>query len=631
MILALPAQFASLRARLAYLVEGAFRGERETTPFLRGVYVASGTQDGTPFDRVLKTMASTYGTGHAATRSGKGRAYFLNRLLGEVIIPEAGMVRPASLIRRRRRMGFVAGLAALGLAAAAMLGLWGHAFARNKALQSGLLAGAQTVSEQIRNAGLDLAEVRDSDPDLEQALPVLDRLRDLPGGYGDQARGSVPWSMRLGLFQSGHAETARQAYLEGLQRILLPRLLLRAEQAMREQQQAPAALYAPLKAYLMLGGYGPLDRGAVRAFVTEDWRANALPGADRADLRARLASHLDALLADPDLGRVWPGRRAPLDGALVASSRSALQSLSLADRAYAVLRQRAAALGRPDWSAARILASGDRQAFRNGDAVLAVSIPWFFTREGYVLSYRPGLRDVQAELDRDLWVLGPDAAKQSIRDQIPQMRSAVAQAYARDYSAAWDAMIATPQPADYFQDAAALGAISRSPSPLKVLLLEAVHNTQLGGDSAGSARDQIDAGQTIDEHFRPLAAFTGSGAVDAPIDAFLKAVRQAAVANAASHVPGASLSGGGVQGQFATALGELSTAGVVAPPQLSAFVTAATRSGQGPRPAPRNPRLSRTIAARSSRPACRRARAAIPLSRMHRSMRRLRICSGSSA
>jgi type VI secretion system protein ImpL len=580
MILALPAQFVALRAPLAYLLDGAFRGERETTPFLRGVYCASGTQGGTPFDRVLQPMATPHGGMHPPPREGKGRPYFLNRLLGEVVIPEAGMVRPARHLRQRRRMGLIAGLAALGLGAVAMLGLWGHAFARNKALQSDLLADAETVSGQIHDAGLDLAEVRDSDPDLEQALPVLDRLRDLPGGYAEQARGAIPWSMRLGLFQTAHAETARQAYLEALQRILLPRLLLRAEQAMREQQQAPAALYAPLKAYLMLGGYGPLDRGALRAFVTEDWRMNALPGADRADLRARLVLHLDALLADPDLGRVWPGRRAPLDGALIASSRNALQSLSLADRAYAVLRQRAAAMGRPDWTASRILASGDRQAFRNGDAVLSAAIPWFFTREGYAMAYRPGLRDVQADLDRDLWVLGPDAAKQSIRDQIQQMRSAVAQAYARDYSAAWDAMIATPRPADYFQDAAALGAISRSPSPLKVLLLEAVRNTQLGGDG-GPARDQIDAGQAIQEHFRALAAFAGSGAADAPIDTLLKAVRQAAVANAASHVPGAALSGGAVQGQFATALGELSTAGVVAPPQLSAFVAEATRSGAG--------------------------------------------------
>ena len=68
----------------------------------------------------------------------------------------------------------------------------------------------------------------------------------------------------------------------------------------------------------MLGGQGPLDAKAVRAWVTEDWAAVSLAGADRADIRRQLAAHLDAMLADPDLGRVWPNRRAPLDGALIA-------------------------------------------------------------------------------------------------------------------------------------------------------------------------------------------------------------------------------------------------------------------------------------------------------------------------
>jgi type VI secretion system protein ImpL len=42
-----------------------------------------------------------------------------------------------------------------------------------------------------------------------------------------------------------------------------------------------------------------------------------------------------------------------------------------------------------------------------------------------------------------------------------------------------------------------------------------------------------------------------------------------------------TLDGGAVQGQLATALGDLSTAGVVAPPQLQPFVAQATRRGQG--------------------------------------------------
>ncbi|MGK6324455.1 type VI secretion system membrane subunit TssM [Sphingomonas sp. DT-51] len=583
LILAFPAQVTALRTRLAYLVEGAFRQDRETSPTLRGFYLGSGTQSGTPFDGVVSAMASVYDAPHPLVRPGQGRAYFLNRLLTEVIFPEAGMVRPSAAVRWRWRSAMVGATAAIGAVTLVTTGLWANAFVNNRRLQDALLVAARSASEEARRAGIDLVEVRESDPDLEQALPILNRLRALPRGFSDQAAGSPPWTMRLGLFQSGHADTARHAYLEMLQRVMLPRLLLHAEQAMREQQQ-PAALYAPLKAYLMLGGMGPLDRGAVRAWVLDDWRTVSLAGSDRADVRTQLARHLDAMLADPDLGRVWQGRRAPLDGTLIASTRLALQRLPLADRAYAVLRQRAAAAGRPDWRADGVLASGDRQAFRNGDAVLAATIPWFFTHAGYAQAYRPGLRDVQAELDRDLWVLGPDAAKRSIRDQLPAMRGAVAAEYARDYIAAWDAMLKTPQPADYFQNTAALGAITRTPSPLKVLLLETARNTWLGNDGGRAAAGQIDAGGEIAAHFRPIVEFGGRDAgSEAPIDSLLKAIRQAAVANSASRVPGAALSGGGgaVQAQLATAIGELSTAGVTAPPQLKSFVDQATRSGAG--------------------------------------------------
>lgn len=582
MILGFPAQVVSLRARLAYFVDGAFRSDREGAGMPRGFYLASGTQIGTPFDGVLSAMASVYDAPHPPVRPGQGRAYFLNRLLTEVVFPEAGMVRATAAARRHRRVALVGTMAAIGLVSLAISGLWVSAFARNKDLQNGLLAGAQSAGEEGRRAGIDLVEVREGDPDLEQALPMLNRLRSLPRGFADQMQGGPAWSMRLGLFQSGHAETGRQAYLQAVQRILLPRILLRAEQAMREQQQQPGQLYAPLKAYLMLGGYGPLDRQAVRAWVMEDWHSFSVSGPDRADVRAQLARHLDAMLGDPNLGRVWPNRRAPLDRALIASTRTSLQSLSLADRAYAVLRQRASAAGRPDWRADAVLASGDRQAFRNGDTVLGATIPWSFTREGYAQAFRPGLRHVQAELDRDLWVLGPDATKRSIRDQLPQLRSAVATNYARDYIAAWDAMLAALQPADYFQNTAALGAITRSPSPLKVLLLETRRNTALGSDGGAPAAGQVDAGHAIEAHFKPIAEFAGkeSGS-DGPVDALLKALRQAAVANSASRVPGAALSGGAVQAQFATALGELSTAGVIAPPQLKAFVEQATRSGAG--------------------------------------------------
>jgi len=582
LILAFPAQLLSLRARIHRFVEGACFVEREPPHLLRGFYFASGVQQGAPLDRVLSAMATVYDDQPtAASADAGGRAFFLNRLLTEVVFPEAGMVRAEPAIIRLRRMTAGAAIGAMALLGLLMIGLWSGSFARNKTFQGALLAAGQRATAQGQAEGIDLAEVRDSDPDLEQALPLLDRLRRLPHGYEAAFLAGPSWSMRLGLYQAGHADAARQAYLDALQRVVLPRLLLRLEAVMREPGRAPVTLYEPLKAYLMLGGYGPLDRRSVRAWVTQDWRATSLAGADRAEARARLARHLDTLLADPDLGRVWAGRRAPLDGGLIAATRAALQTLSLADRAYAALRQRANAAGRKDWLVGAVLAGGDAKAFRNGDAVLAAGVPWFFTAEGYRQAYQPGLLDVEAELGRDLWVLGPDAAKASIRDQLPFMRAAIAGSYARDYIVAWDGLLAVPQPADYFGDRAALGAFTRNPSPLKTLLLEVRRNTALGSGGLPTSGG-VDAGRMIHEHFRGLGDFAGTtAATPAPVDDLVRAVRQAAAADAAAGAPGATLGGGAAQGQFASALGDLSTAGVVAPPQLQSFVAQAARSGRG--------------------------------------------------
>jgi type VI secretion system protein ImpL len=604
-ILAFPAQVASLRQRLVYLIEGAFLSDDEGAADFRGFYLTSGIQEGATLDRVLSAMATVYDSPQPAARDGQGRAYFLNRLMTEVVIPEAGMVRAAPAARRRRRMAMAGTFGGIALLMLGMTGLWAGSFARNKALQSDLLAQARSVSSQASGMGLDLVEVRDSDPDFEQVLPVLDRLRALPQGFGDHAKGGPSWRMRLGLFQSGHAATARGAYQESLQRVLLPRLLLRLERVMRADAASPAALYEPLKIYLMLGGQGPLDRRAVRAWVVEDWRTNQLAGPDRADIRAALAQHLDAMLADPDLGRVWADRRAPLDGTLIASTRAAVQTLSLADRAYAELRARAASMGRPDWQPSGVLAGGDAQAFRGGDALFAANVPWFFTREGYANAYRPGIGDVQSELSRNLWVLGPDAARQSIRDQLPALRAAVAASYARDYIAAWDGLLAQVQPADYFGSPAALGAFTRTPSPLKVLLQDVVRNTRLGNDGRkGGSPGAADAGGTVTAHFAEVARYV-EGA-PAPVDGLVDGVRKAASARSAAGIAGASLGSDAAQGQLAAALGELSTSGATAPAQLQDFARQAMRSGASAAARSAQTALG-TEYARDVLPACRAA------------------------
>ena len=95
-------------------------------------------------------------------------------------------------------------------------------------------------AQETKQDGLDLVEVRDSDPDLEQAAPCARWAANLPHGYETIAeRRARRLRMRFGLFQSGLAASGNEAYREGLRRIMLPRLLLRLEKVLQANRPEP--------------------------------------------------------------------------------------------------------------------------------------------------------------------------------------------------------------------------------------------------------------------------------------------------------------------------------------------------------------------------------------------------------
>ncbi len=116
---AFPAQVGSLKQPLTEFVQEAFGGTRlDPAPFLRGIYFASGTQEGTPIDRLTGALARGFGIDQQrapSLRPEAGKSYFLTRLLKDVIFGEAMLVsRDPAAVKRAwmLRLG-AAGLAAL--------------------------------------------------------------------------------------------------------------------------------------------------------------------------------------------------------------------------------------------------------------------------------------------------------------------------------------------------------------------------------------------------------------------------------------------------------------------------------------------------------------------------------------
>src|SRR5208337_4152708 len=101
-------------------------------------------------------------------------------------------------------------LAAIGAVALITLTLWTVSFLNNRTLQRNLLTGAQGAQQQLHDSGVDLVEVRDSDPAFDQALPALQALRTLSRGYADQKAHGPPLFSTFGLYQHGLADAAKQ-------------------------------------------------------------------------------------------------------------------------------------------------------------------------------------------------------------------------------------------------------------------------------------------------------------------------------------------------------------------------------------------------------------------------------------
>ncbi len=485
-----PTQVASLERPLAAFTALAF----PSPTLLRGVYFASGTQEGTPIDRLTGAMARVFGIDQAARpalRPEQGRSYFLGRLLREVILGEAMLVREAPGAVRRRAALRLAGFAVILLAAIGAAGLVVFDERAGERQVAAVAAGLDRYEQA--GQGLPLDPV--SDGDLGPMVALLDQA---------QALGGVPpdASADLGMGQAGKLEAgARVAYRNGLVYGLLPRLVWRLEAQMRGTLDRPAELYAQTRIYLMLGGLGPLSAAQVHDWMVHDWD-QTYAGSDNEALRASLVQHLDRLLAEPlpPIG---------LDGPLVAQARASFSRVPLADRVYASILSSAAATALAPWRPYDSLGPAGVQVFaRASGKPMTDGIPGLYTVNGLRTVLLPSVDSATKTVASETWVIGrtQDFAAAELHD----LRAAVTARYYADFTQRWDAMLADLNVAPMSslpQGAQTLYILTSPESPLRSLLQSIAGQIDLSGNApeAGAA--------PVIQHYKPLVDLvTGDGA-----------------------------------------------------------------------------------------------------------------------
>jgi type VI secretion system protein ImpL len=477
-----PHQLVTLRTPLIELVQQVFAPSPfEADPMLRGVYLVSGTQEGTPIDRVLGAVARRYQLEQAVlpAQRASGRSFFLERLLGEVVFGEQGLAGTRRSWERRRAAAVLSAYAAIGVIGVGLLLAWWTSSRGNLAYIDAVAARMETVRRQVQETP------NRASSDLVPLLPALHATRGLAAAQGPLT--DVPWTLGFGLYQGRKLDSAAQhAYDQMLRDAILPRLALRFEESLRADGQ-PESQYEALKAYLMMYDPEHFDAPALKTLVEADWDVRLGRGLAAED-REALSQHLDALLSQGPA--VSPIAK---DQPLVDSARARLTVVSLPQRVYTRLRQDGLGDGFPELTVSRAGGGNAPLVFtRASGEPLSRGVPGLFTYKGYHEGFQKKVDEVARGLaDEQAWVLGTPASEAKGRQAAftsDKLVNDVRRLYLIDYRDTWKKFIADVRitPVTSISQAVERTRFLAAPDTPLLPLLKAMsrETTLLAGDSA---------------------------------------------------------------------------------------------------------------------------------------------------
>lgn len=483
LIYGFPQQFTAANEILASFLGQVFSPSAFTErPQLRGVYFTSGTQEGSPIDRVMGSLARTLGLERQLlpAQRASGRSYFLTRLLQEVVFLEQGLAGTNLKWERRRALVQWGALAAAVLLAIALVTAWTSSYSGNKAYLAEVAArlpklrgAVETLSPAVGNT------------DVVGLLPSLRAMRALTVP-------AQPYTLGYGLSQRDKLVDAEmQTYVRLLQDAFLPRLTYLVEERVRGTgSDNPELLYEWLKAYLMLHEPEHLAADELTALLRLEWEGSLSREVDQKQ-RQELVDHLQVLLERHVKTSVPP------DTELIRQVRNSLPQ-SLAERVYSRLKRVGVGEEIPEFTIAKVVGPSAPLVFqRTSGEPLTRGIPGLFTRDGYRHAFLKSYKEVVRQLaEEESWVLGlPPRASDSREDA--KIEAEVRRLYLQEYAAVWTQMLADTKLVPITslrQGIQVAGILSAPDSPLPRLMRAIALETSLGQTvkGEGTAMDKAE-------------------------------------------------------------------------------------------------------------------------------------------
>ena len=512
MLYGFPAQVAALKRQTIDFLTRIFEPTRyHVNATLRGFYITSGTQQGTPIDQMIGALAKSFGTHEVSdlSLSGAGKSYFLTDLIKKVIIGEAGWVSTNMAAIRRAFIIKSAAYVALGAVSLLLVGGWVTSYARNSAL----IRDTQTaVTDYRRVSAKILEEPEVKDREFSKILEMLGTLRSFPAGFSHR-EDSEPVLNTLGLSQWDRInDSSENGYHTALERVFRSRLIWRLEEQLQAKINEPAFVYEALKAYKMVGGERyPVDEEFLVKWMERDWADDLYKGPDQKGGREALREHLAAMLKLGD-------GRTPLVGvnpALVAEAERTLARLNIVDRAYEMLVALSRDDDKRDWIAARRGGADFALVFEASGqgGVESVRVPYFYTYDGFRNAFMAQLQDVAKRLDEERWVLGELGNQQAMNVQYQALAEGLLARYSKEFEAAWKTQINRLRIKPLTVDKprySVLQAAASATSPLKQLLDSIQAETKLSVE-----REKTKEQQVATDVAKAGAKVTGTMAADA--------------------------------------------------------------------------------------------------------------------
>jgi type VI secretion system protein ImpL len=550
-ILSFPQQLGALREITRQFVEGVFTGHQYGSPLLlRGAYFTSGTQEGTPIDRMMGAVARTFGLDASRLHvpGAQSRTFFVERLLKDVLFKESGFAGTDPKLERQKILLQAASYVGVLLVCALLVFGLASSYRRNGGYLTQVQAALQKYPAQ---SDLSLA------PNQQAYFAmVLERLESLSGAVdvADQHKGDVPLSMRFGLYQGNAVgDEVRDAYFRELNGLLLPGVASQFRAGLAVNAADPQMLYYYLKGYLMLGEPKHLDHDQIVALAGIEWRR--LFPSDPV-LQKALTKHFDALVGHE--GRL---RALSLDGSLVEQARNTLRTADLPSLIYGNIKLTADNGAYPPLRLDKELGLLGNVYRRKSGAALSDPLPALFTQPVFKDEVDKGIEQAVTQFATDDWVFGASKIDSLQKAHLAQQVLAL---YEQDYIKAWDGILADLelQPIGNIQDASTIAAKLAGPnSPMKLLLKVVRDNTNdlmrappadatdkaedvakqlaqkkatqtalaraLAQAGAGAGTPGADAatekpGQAISDHFEQINKLSEGGPGAAPIDQTLR-------------------------------------------------------------------------------------------------------------